>query len=328
MSLLVSVLTFTCITMIAVIGIFIITGLTGLFSLGQASFMAIGAYTAGVLVTRYHLPFFLSVILAVLAGILFGLIVGLPTLRLRRDYIALVTFGFGEAIIAVLNNLASVTGGAMGLSGIPIKTTFPFAVISAVAIAFFARNFKYSKFGRQCIALKTDELASRAMGINVSRVKLIAFLTASAITAYAGVLYGFYTSYVDPGIFNWTRSAEWIIMVFFGGMGSLTGAIFSAFILGTLPEVLRFASEWRVVIYSIVVLVIINFRPSGIFGSWELSPAAVKRWLSRGRRGGPGTGGGHGTDGSFGIDGGAGRSVHVGSSVGAGENPDGRKGGK
>jgi branched-chain amino acid transport system permease protein len=111
----------------------------------------------------------------------------------------------------------------------------------------------------------------------VSRIKLTAFLTASGITAYAGVLYGFYTSYVDPGIFNWTRSAEWIIMVFFGGMGSLTGAVFAAFALGTLPEILRFASEWRVVLYSIIVLVIINFRPSGLFGSWEISPAFFRR---------------------------------------------------
>jgi branched-chain amino acid transport system permease protein len=272
-----SILTFTCISLIAVMGVFIITGLTGLFSLGQASFMAIGAYTAGVLVTRYHLPFLLSAVIAVFAGVLFGLIVGLPTLRLRRDYIALVTFGFGEAIIAILNNMASVTGGAMGLSGIPIKTNLAIALISAAVIAFFVRNFKYSRFGRQCIALKADELAARSMGIDVSRIKLTAFLTASGITAYAGVLYGFYTSYVDPGIFNWTRSAEWIIMVFFGGMGSLTGAVFAAFALGTLPEILRFASEWRVVLYSIIVLVIINFRPSGLFGSWEISPAFFRR---------------------------------------------------
>lgn len=277
MSFLFSILTFTCISLIAVMGVFIITGLTGLFSLGQASFMAIGAYTAGVLVTRYHLPFLLSVIIAVAAGVLFGLIVGLPTLRLRRDYIALVTFGFGEAIIAILNNMASVTGGAMGLSGIPIKTNLAVALVSAVLIAFFVRNFKYSRFGRQCIALKTDELAARSMGIDVNRIKLTAFLTASGITAYAGVLYGFYTSYVDPGIFNWTRSAEWIIMVFFGGMGSLTGAVFAAFALGTLPEILRFASEWRVVLYSIIVLVIINFRPSGLFGSWEITPALFRR---------------------------------------------------
>jgi branched-chain amino acid transport system permease protein len=284
MSFFISTLTFTSISLIAVMGVFIITGLTGLFSLGQASFMAVGAYTAGVLVTRYDLPFAAAIVIAVLAGVLFSLIVGLPTLRLRRDYIALVTFGFGEAIIAVLHNMASVTGGAMGLSGIPIKTSFPLAFGSAALIAFFVRNFKYSRFGRQCIAIKADELAARAMGIHVGRVKLVAFLTAGGFTAYAGVLFGFYTSYVDPGIFNWTRSAEWIIMVFFGGMGSLTGAVFAAFVLGTLPEILRFAAEWRVVIYSLIVLVIINYRPSGLFGSWELGFRSIRKLLKPGKQ--------------------------------------------
>lgn len=282
MDLIVSVITFSGITLIGVMGVFIVTGLTGLFSFGQASFMAIGAYVSGVLGVKYHLPFPISIIIAILFGLAAGLIVGLPTIRLRRDYISLVTFGFGEAIIAGLNNSASITGGAMGLSGIPKYTTIWLVLISAAVCILIVAHFKYSKFGRQCLALRSDELAARSMGIDVNRIKLVAFLLASVLTSYAGVLYGYYTTYVEPGMFDWVVSAEWIIMVFFGGINSLTGAVISALALTSLPELLRFASEWRVVIYCVIVLIIINFRPKGIFGEYELF---VKRTKPNSRKG-------------------------------------------
>ncbi|MFQ3619945.1 MAG: branched-chain amino acid ABC transporter permease [Spirochaetales bacterium] len=281
----VSVLVFTCISLIGVSGVFLITGLTGLFSLGQASFMAVGAYTSGVLLVRFGFPFPVAATLGVAAGVLAGALVGLPTVRLRRDYIALVTFGFGEAIIAILNNLTQITGGAMGLVGIPPITTLPLAVGSAIICLFFVWNFKFSKFGRQCIAVRTDELAARSMGIHADGLKLLVFLLASGFSAYAGVLYAFYTTYVDPGLFNWTRSAEWIIMVFFGGLGSLSGAVISALLLGTLPEVLRFASEWRIALYCGIVLLIINFRPKGLLGEGELIPR-LKSKISLVKKGG------------------------------------------
>ena len=276
-----SVLTFACITVIAVTGIFVLTGLTGLFSLGQAAFMGIGAYVAGVLVVNYQVPFLLAAVLAILVGMFIGLIVGLPTIRLRRDYIALVTFGFGEAITALLNQSVNLTGGAMGMSGIPQITTLPIALGSAIVCLFLVRNFKYSKYGRQALALRGDELAARAMGINVTRIKLISFLFATAITTYAGVLYAFYTSYVEPAMFGWTKSAEWIIIVFLGGINSLTGSVVAALFLVGLPEILRFASEYRIAIYSILVIFVLNFRPSGIFGEYELSLTSLRRLILR-----------------------------------------------
>lgn len=280
MSFLVSVLTFTAINLIGVMGVFVLTGMTGLFSLGQASFMAIGAYGAGVLVVLFKIPFVIAVALAMIAALIFGYVVGMPTIRLRRDYIALVTFGFGEAIIAILNNTTNITGGAMGLSGIPLHTTLTGALISALVALWLVRNFKYSKYGRQCLALKSDELAAKAMGIDVNRIKLVTFLFSAALTSYAGVLYGFYTTYVDPGLFDWTRSAEWIIIVFFGGIGSLTGAVVSAVVLGVLPEALRFASEWRIFLYCVIVIAVINFRPKGMFGEWELNPRSLRALFS------------------------------------------------
>lgn len=283
MDFLISLLTATSITVVGVTGVFLITGLTGMFSLGQASFMAIGAYAAGVLAVAKGVPFPLAAAAGVLLSAAAAFLVGIPTIRLRRDYIALVTFGFGEAIIAILNNTVQITGGAMGLMGIPMKTTFPLASLSAAACVALAWNFKRSRFGRQCLALKTDELAARSMGIDVDRLKMTAFVLSAAVTGYAGVLYAFYTSYVEPNNFNWAKSAEWIIMVFFGGIGSLSGAVISALVLGALPEVLRFASEWRIVVYCVIVLAVINFRPSGLLGESELDDIA--KAARRGRKG-------------------------------------------
>lgn len=277
-----TILTFTGITLIGVLGSYLVTGLTGLFSFGQAAFFSVGAYTAAVLVKNMEVPFLLAVPAAMAVGLVAGLIVGYPTVRLRRDYISLVTFGFGEAIIALLNNSTNLTGGAMGLSGIPRYTNFA-VVWGSVAICLaLVAGYKYSKFGRQCLALRTDELAAKAMGINVYRVKLVTFLFAAAMTSYAGVLYAFYTTYVEPGAFGWIVSAEWIIIVFVGGINSLTGSVFATLLLTGLPEVLRFASEWRIAAYCIIVLLIINFRPIGLFGEFELT----LQWLRQlGRKG-------------------------------------------
>lgn len=266
-----SIVTFTLISIISVTGVYALTGLTGMFSLGQGVFMAIGAYAAASLVVKVGLPFGLAAIVAVSISVLVGFIVGLPIVRLRRDYISLMTLGFGEAITALLNQMVTVTGGANGFSGIPKKTTFLLTLISAVVCVALVAYFKKSKYGRQCIALKSDELAAKAMGINVSRMKMTVFLISVGLTAYAGVLYAFFTTYVEPGIFGWKKSAEWVIMVFFGGVNSLTGSIFSTLILTALPETLRFASEFRMVFYAVLVLLIINFKPAGLFGEYELS---------------------------------------------------------
>ena len=271
MALITNVLTQVFITLIAVTGVYVLTGLTGMFSLGQAAFMAIGAYTSGLLVIRAGLPIPLAMLLAVLLAVVVGFLIGCPVVRLRRDYISLVTLGFGEAIAALLNRMTTLTGGAAGLTGIPRVVTLPITAISAVLAIVLVAFFKTSKYGRQCIALRGDELASKAMGINVSKIKMIAFLLSVALTAYSGCLYAFYMSYVDPTGFGWKKSADWVIMVFFGGVNSLTGSTLGAFILSALPQVLRALQDYRYVIYAILVLIIINFRPSGLLGEWELT---------------------------------------------------------
>jgi branched-chain amino acid transport system permease protein len=216
-----------------------------------------------------------------------GFIVGLPTVRLRRDYISLVTLGFGEAINALLNRTTALTGGAAGFSGIPPKTGFLLAFISTAAVICIVRWFKISKYGRQCIAVRSDELAAKAVGINVSRIKMTAFLLSVAVTAWAGCLYAFYTTYVDPSVFGWRKSADWVIIVFFGGVNSLTGAILSSFILLGLPELLRFLLYYRTVIYAILVILVINFKPEGLLGNWELTPANMRKLFARGKKSSP-----------------------------------------
>lgn len=278
-----STVVFTGITLVGVLGVYLITGLTGLFSLGQAAFMAIGGYVAAVLVKNLNVPVPLAVVAAIATGTLAGLLVGYPTVRLRRDYISLVTLGFGEAIVAVLNNSANITGGAMGISGIPQLTTLPVLGVSVVVCLAIVILYKNSKYGRQCLALRSDELAAKSMGIDVCRIKLVTFLLASAITSYSGVLFGFYTTYLEPAAFNWVISAEWTIIVFVGGVNSLTGAVLATILLSGLPELLRFAAEWRIAIYCVIVLLIINYRTSGIMGERELAWSAVRRlWTRKG----------------------------------------------
>jgi len=279
-----STLTFTCIALIGVLGVYMVTGLTGLFSFGQAAFLAIGAYVSAVLYKNLGLPLPLAALVSMLVGLGAGLLVGLPTVRLRRDYISLVTFGFGEAIIAVLNNTTAITGGATGLSGVPQRTSLPLVLASLVVCLAIVISYKNSKYGRQCLALRNDELAAKSMGINIERLKLLTFLIASVMTSFAGVLYVFYTTYVEPGAFGWVVSAEWMIIVFVGGVNSLSGAVVATFILTGLPEFLRFASEWRIAIYCVIVLLILNFRPSGIFGEHEISLRFLQRLFRKGTR--------------------------------------------
>ena len=282
MSALVSnILTQVFITLIAVAGVYVLTGLTGMFSLGQAAFMAIGAYASGLLVLRAHLPIALACVLAVVMATGVGFLIGYPVVRLRRDYISLVTLGFGEAIAALLNRMTFLTGGASGLTGIPRTVGLGITAVSAVVVLTLVAFFKNSKYGRQCIALRGDELAAKAMGINVTKVKMTAFLLSVALTSYSGCLYAFYMSYVDPTGFGWKKSADWVIMVFFGGVNSLTGSTLGAFILSALPQALRGLQNYRYVIYAVLVLLILNFKPSGLLGEWELTPRNIKETFAK-----------------------------------------------
>ena len=281
MKLFLYVLTQVCITLVSVCGIYILTGLTGMFSLGSAAFMAIGAYVSGLLVLKAGLSMFAAFAAAIIFSVIIGYVIGFPIVRLRRDYISLVTLGFGESIAQLILLLSQYTGGAFGLIGVPRRVDVWFTLISAVIVITLTAFFKTSKFGRQCIAVKSDELAAQAMGINAARIKMTAFLTSCALTSFAGCLYAFYVGYVGPTDFGWKKSADWVIMVFFGGVNSLTGSVFGGAFLTFLPQYMQALNKYRYIVYAILVLIILNFKPNGVFGEWELSFRNIKRLFTR-----------------------------------------------
>jgi branched-chain amino acid transport system permease protein len=264
------------ILMIGMLGVYVLTGLTGMFSMGQAAFMAVGGYTAAMLAKFLGHGLLVTLPAAIAVGAIFGFLIGIPAVKLRRDYVAIVSLGFGEALVAFLNNSASLTGGALGLTAIPRYTNRPMIIIVFVIIVAFIWNLKKSRFGRQCIAIKSDELAAASMRINVARIKLLVFTMAGAISALGGALYVHTTGYLDSAAFGWDQSSMWIIIVFFGGINSLSGSIFAGILLGLIPEILRFSNEIRIVIYCIIVLFIVNFRPQGLFGELELTYTTIK----------------------------------------------------
>lgn len=282
-----AVLTSAIVNIIAILSMYTLMGLTGIFSMGQAAFMCVGAYTTGMLAIHTHLPMAVIVLISILMGMACALLVGFPVVKLRRDYIAMITMGFGEAIVALLNNMSNITGGANGINNIPRKMTLWLGVAVLFVVLCITMNFKRSKYGRYCIAVKNDELSAAAMGINVARVKLTAFVFASGITALAGSLLAYTTTYVEPTAFGFAKSIDWISFVFVGGVNSLTGTLFSGLIFCTLPEILRFADMYRIIVQCSIVLLVVNFLPNGLFGEHEFTDVftVIKRLVMNRKRG-------------------------------------------
>lgn len=281
-----------CISIMTVVAIFAMTGLAGMFSLGQAAYMAIGAYITFVLSRLFDIPYYFTGAFAILLCILLAWIIGVPTLKLRRDYFALITVGFGQMVVAVILIFEEYTNGSIGFARIP-RSDFllPVSIFATIFVVFCIRNLKYSRFGRMCIALKTDEIAARSFGIDVYRLKIKIYILASAIAGFAGIITAMRNRVITPDTFGWTQSAEMQIFLFFGGTNSLTGAALSAFSLKLIPEFLRGISlfgislqEYRTIIYCILIIVVINFRPQGILGEKELSLKWAKRLIGRLRK--------------------------------------------
>ena len=261
----------TLISGIFVLAVYLMTGLTGLFSLGQGAFISLGAFTAAIATIRFGVPPPLAMVMGAAMGVFSGLVIGIPTLKLRRDYFLLITFGFGEMVRNLLLWTAQLTGGALGIAGIPRAAGLPLIALSTLVILFFIANLKKSNFMRRCIAIRDDELAAQAMGINVYGHKLKVFILSAAISSYGGALFAFNIMFIEPNMFNWLDSARLIIIIFIGGINSLTGAFIMACFYYTFGEVFRFANVWRDVILAVIVICVNIFRSQGFFGSWEFS---------------------------------------------------------
>ena len=264
----------------------LVNGYTGQFSLGHAGFMAVGAYFSAYATTKWSflpeslklLEFFIFVLGAGLAAAVAGFLVGLPSLRLKGDYLAIVTLGFGEIIRVALLNM-DFLGGPRGYSGIPgfgsFIFSFLFASLWAIICFFTIWRVMHSSLGRGFLSVREDEIAAEAMGINTTSMKVRAFVLSSFFAGVAGALFAHFTNYISPSSFTFLQSVNAVIMVVLGGMGSMSGAIVAAFIVTLLPEILRplqdlTGVDLRMVIYALTLILIMILRPKGIFGDLEI----------------------------------------------------------
>lgn len=260
------------------------TGFLGQLTLGHAGFVSVGAYTAALISLRSGLPEAVAFPIALVSGgvvaAVFGIMIGIPALRLRGDYLAIITLGFGEIIRVVILNL-KFTGGASGLNGIPIMTNFPYAYSIAVLTITVMFLLIRSRHGRAIISIREDEIAAESSGINTTYYKLLAFTIAAFFAGVAGGLQAHMLFVIDANKFGFIYSVDIMVMVVLGGMGSITGSILAASILTILPELLRDLAQYRMLIYSILLIVLMLYRPSGLLGRHELSQKILGQWAGR-----------------------------------------------
>jgi branched-chain amino acid transport system permease protein len=281
------------INIVLAVSLNLINGFTGQFSIGHAGFMAIGAYASAYFTVTYgekiraafaFLPAFgqQSMLLllglsigAVLAAIA-GFVVGVPSLRLRGDYLAIVTLGFGEIIRVFILNIDAV-GGARGFSGIPRLANFFWIYLFAAATILVVYRIVHSSFGRTLVAIREDEIAAEAMGVHTTRAKVISFVVSSALAGVAGGLFAHYLMYVHTNSFTFLKSFEIIIMIVIGGLGSISGSVLGAVLFIGLTEGLREFAQYRMILFSLLLIVIMIVRPQGILGHREFVTFLTRR---------------------------------------------------
>ncbi|HHY18549.1 MAG TPA: branched-chain amino acid ABC transporter permease [Firmicutes bacterium] len=275
------ILGFVGINIILAVSLNLINGITGQFSLGHAGFMAIGAYVSALISIHLKWPLYLALICGGLAAAFLGIVIGLPTLRLKGDYLAIATLGMGEIIRVVLLNL-DITKGARGLTGIPRTTSIYLVELVAFITIIFMVNLMRSTHGRALLSIREDEIAAEAMGINVTYYKVFAFAAGAFFAGVAGGLFAHLMGYIAPKNFDFMRSIEILVMVVLGGLGSITGSVIATIVLTILPEALRGFAEYRMVLYSALLIVIMLFRPQGLMGTRELQIEEVRKIFSGG----------------------------------------------
>jgi len=267
------------INVILAVSLNLITGYTGQFSLGHAGFMSVGAYLSaavtmflgprllgesGGTALQQGLLFFGALIAGGIAAALAGLLVGAPSLRLKGDYLALVTLGFGEIIRVTFQNIDAL-GGALGLNGIPPYTTIFWVLSFAAVTVFVVFCLVHSTYGKGFLATRDDEIAAEAVGLDTTHYKIVAFVVGAFFAGIAGGLYGHFKLTITPSGFDFTKSIEIVVMVILGGMGNTLGVILAAVLLTLLPEFLRPVAQYRMVLYSLILIVLMISRPQGLF---------------------------------------------------------------
>jgi branched-chain amino acid transport system permease protein len=247
----------------------LINGFTGQFSIGHAGFMSVGAYIGAFCTVNFHLPFPAALLIGATAAALVGLLIGLPTLRLRGDYLAIATLGFGEIIRVFFTNW-EYSGGAKGFVVPSRATTFTWLYALIVLTILLIRNWIQSAHGRACIAIREDEIAASAMGINTTLYKVAAFTIGAFFAGLAGVLYAHAFYIISPQSFGFLKSVEVLIIVVLGGLGSMSGSVLAAIGLTFLNMILAPWPYQRMIIYSLALILVMIYRPGGLMGTREI----------------------------------------------------------
>ncbi|SJZ81342.1 branched-chain amino acid transport system permease protein [Pilibacter termitis] len=265
------------INIILAVGLNLIIGFSGQFSLGHAGFMAIGAYSGAIIGTSIptYAGFFLSVLVGMVLSGIVAFVVGYPTLRLRGDYLAIATLGVSEIIRIMIINLKDITNGPAGLFGIPPFTSWQMVFILMVVTTIFTMNMLRSKTGRAILSVREDEIAAESMGVNTTKFKVLAFVFGAITASIAGSLQAGLIQTVTPKDFSFMKSIDILIIVVFGGMGSMTGTIVAAVTLGLLNNFLQDFSDLRMIIYSLAIILVMILKPSGLLGNKELSLSKI-----------------------------------------------------
>jgi branched-chain amino acid transport system permease protein len=257
------------INIILAVSLHLVIGITGQFSIGHAGFLAVGAYVSAIITMKFELPFVLAIIIGGIVAALAGLLVGIPTLRLRGDYLAIATLGFGEIIRIVFLNIEYV-GGAAGMM-VSNMSTWTSAFVCLVITILVISNFTNSRHGRACIAIRENEIAADAMGINTTFYKVAAFAIGSFFAGIAGGLFAHNFYIIQPTNFGFLKSFDILIFVVLGGLGSMSGSVIAAILLTIVSTYLQQYPETRMIIYSIVLVVVMLYRPQGLMGTREIT---------------------------------------------------------
>ena len=272
-----------CINCIAAMGVSLLTGFTGIFTLGHAAYMALGAYTAAILTVRYGIHWLPAIVAGGLIAVLVAWMIGMPTLRLTGDYYAIASIGLGEAIRLILENWQSFTRGARGFPGIDYYTTRGVAVAFFTVLTILTFNLIDSRLGRELKASRDDRLAASLMGFNTAASRMKALLISAFYCGVSGALLGGYMNFIQPSMFDMMKSTELTAVVVFGGLGSMSGTLLGSAIVTWVMESFRDISQYRMLIYGLLLVVIMVVRPEGLLGDreiWSFLPGA-----GSGRRG-------------------------------------------
>ncbi|MCD2345128.1 branched-chain amino acid ABC transporter permease [Clostridium guangxiense] len=268
------ILILICINIVLALSLNLILGFTGQFTLGHSGFMSIGAYTSAMITIKLNLPFPLALLSGGILAAIIGFLIGIPTLKLKGDYLAITTLGFCQIIVVIIQNIPQI-GGAQGLTGIPGKTNFAWAFFIMIASIIVIYNIVHSSQGRAMISVREDEIAAEAMGINTTKYKIMAFVVGAFLAGIAGGVYSHYMMYIEPQSFNFLKSTDFVVYVVLGGIGNIPGCILSTIVLTYLPEGLRGFGDLRMVIYPILLIVIMILNAKG------MSPSKLLRRKSK-----------------------------------------------